>query len=510
MKRFVAVVTIVLAAAGAVQADTLAVWNNDNIYTAVRSNAVHSTEADISAGSLELGTGLVAPGDTWENALDSYVYTNVTSLSDAISSTHYYSFTVAPNAGKQVDYSDVFTRVTLNDSQSAGASLRIVLMSSATGFTDGDEIGSFVATTQPGMVSTITNSYDVSGVAALQNNPSEVEFRLYVIPNGGSYSRVALGHIFFVDNADDVRVEGIVEDSQSLPVLPLAMWDNDSLSGSETNSAVNTVAAGISAGDLAQSYRWYNSLAPWPNSLWALCSDLPGVTNLATAIAEDRYYSFTVTPDSQKILDFKNIAARITLNSAGNAGTSVTLFLMSSVTGFTDGDEIGSFVAVHDPNDGAATDNGLKEMDISGVAALQNITSEVEFRLYIVLNDTTSNRLGFGHIFFVDEQADLLVQGTIDDIPVPDIQPPEIIGWSRVSNNVMKLVVNAPSAANLYFPENKTDLVLGSWTNVAHSDDGVNAFVITNLSYSTAEGTNEVIYVHSNDAREFFRIKGVQ
>ena len=95
-------------------------------------------------------------------------------------------------------------------------------------------------------------------------------------------------------------------------------------------------------------------------------------------------------------------------------------------------------------------------------------------------------------------------------VVVPDpstpITPATIVGWSAVSNNVMKMVVDAPDAAENYYPKTAIDLGAGTWTNVAHSIDGFDPFVVTNLAYSAAEGTNEVIYVQANDTKGFFGI----
>lgn len=515
MKKIGFMIATALIAATSVQAETLALWENDNIYTATNSTPVDMVSTNVSASDLALGAGFAVPGDTWENALDTYLsdVSTITNLSSAIANNRYYSFTVTPNLGKQADYSNVAARVTLNDSNAAGASVQVVLMSSATGFMDGDEIGSFVAST---LNNDITDNglidIDVSALAALQDQPSPVEFRLYVVPISGSFSRVALGHIFFVDGTDDVRVDGLVEDSTELPIIKLASWENDNVTarGARSN-AVDTVASGVSASDLALSARWYNDLAPWPNSIWALCSDLPAITNLSESIASNRYFNITMDPDAGKQVDYTKVSVRITLNSAGTypgVGTSVKFVLMSSATGFNDGDEIGSFDAVHDTLGGTvnATDNGLLEMDISGVAALQNISDPVEFRVYVVLNDTTSARWSIGHIFYADNADDVVVTGRLEDAPVLPTKPATIVAITSVSSSLMKMVVNAPDAPALYYPLAKTDLVNSGWSMVAHSDDGVNPFVVTNLSYSTVEGTNEVIYVQASDAAKFFGI----
>ncbi|MEN8255356.1 MAG: hypothetical protein ABFR33_07795, partial [Verrucomicrobiota bacterium] len=89
------------------------------------------------------------------------------------------------------------------------------------------------------------------------------------------------------------------------------------------------------------------------------------------------------------------------------------------------------------------------------------------------------------------------------------VDPASIAEWSAVSNDVMKMVVDAPGPASRYHPEASTNLVEGGWARVPHSTNGLPPFVETNLSYSTAEGTNEVIYVETDaTSAEFFKIIG--
>lgn len=99
----------------------------------------------------------------------------------------------------------------------------------------------------------------------------------------------------------------------------------------------------------------------------------------------------------------------------------------------------------------------------------------------------------------------------IDGYGTPYVEPifdPEILDWSVYSNGVMRMVVNAPSTANRYSVQATTDLAILPFSNVAHSDNGVNPFVATNLAYSTAEGTNKVIYVETAGSAKFFKIIG--
>ena len=501
------ITAMVLLAAAAVQAETLALWENDNLTAPANSTPVDVVSTNnTTAGDLELGPGFSAPGTTWPNALDTGLNANATNLAAAIANSHYFSFTVEPVAGKQIDYSNVVSRITINALTNIGTSVQMVLMSSATGFTDGDEIGSFVATT-PDNSATDNGliALDVSSVSNLQDQASAVEFRLYAVLAGtpGSYNRLALGHIFFEDGADDVRVDGTVEDATSLPVVALAQWDLDGTAASSTTAPVDMVHSNMSSSSLDASANLSTSIG-WPDALGCFAENWRLSSSLEYALSVSNYFSFTLTPDAGKQVSYDNLAARFAVNCSGS--TDVKFHLLSSQTGFSTNSVLDSFNVVDSVTNYTPTIYA-HTFDL-GSSGLTNITGATEFRIYVT--SANGNRIGIGHTWSAADPDDLVVSGTIGDAPIPDILPPDIIGWTQVSNNVMKLVVNAPSSANLYFPENRTDLAIGSWTNVAHSDDGVNAFIITNLSYSTAEGTNEVIYVQSNDAQEFFRIKGVQ
>ncbi|RKX41496.1 MAG: hypothetical protein DRP64_11275, partial [Verrucomicrobia bacterium] len=91
---------------------------------------------------------------------------------------------------------------------------------------------------------------------------------------------------------------------------------------------------------------------------------------------------------------------------------------------------------------------------------------------------------------------------------VGSVDPATIIDGAVVSSNVIRLVVDAPGTADNYYPKFKEDLMDGDWAGVAHSNDGTNPFVVTNLLYSTADatGTNKVVYVPADTKTGFFRM----
>ena len=99
----------------------------------------------------------------------------------------------------------------------------------------------------------------------------------------------------------------------------------------------------------------------------------------------------------------------------------------------------------------------------------------------------------------------------VSSIAIPPTEAATIVS-STVSNNLMKIVVDTPSGVHLYHPMASSNLATGAWGSIPHSDDGVNAFVVTNLEYSTADasGTNEVIYVQVDYVQKFFKVDGEQ
>ena len=176
-------------------------------------------------------------------------------------------------------------------------------------------------------------------------------------------------------------------------------------------------------------------------------------------------------------------------------GTSVTsMDVTSLISGGFDSLKI-EFTA---GNTVSATFNGTAYDFGSGQTSYTG-TSEAE-------NHVMLGWFGDGDPGVTSAMFDNLLVTTIADPVAPIIHPATIVSLSVFSTNVMRMVVDAPDAAINYYPKTVEDLVVGTWTNAAHSINGSEPFVVTNLSYSTAEGTNEVIYVRADGATAFFGI----
>ena len=172
-----------------------------------------------------------------------------------------------------------------------------------------------------------------------------------------------------------------------------------------------------------------------------------------------------------------------------------------------------------------------RSMDLSGLGAvtLDLNGGQLITRSGVLLEDADSTfYIGAGELVFMGSlYEDVLAQVSgsnwiFDEYPSVferngdivvtsgSLKPATIVDWSLVSSDVMKLVVDTPAGAENYNVQSNVNLlVTAGWGNVPHSTNGLAPFVEANLAYSSAEGSNMVIYVQTDAASsEFFRIIG--
>jgi hypothetical protein len=83
-------------------------------------------------------------------------------------------------------------------------------------------------------------------------------------------------------------------------------------------------------------------------------------------------------------------------------------------------------------------------------------------------------------------------------------------GMTLLPNDILMLAISGASSPEYYYPESTTNLVDGVWERIPHSDNGVNEFIVTNLSYSTTDGPNRFIYMQQGtNSAGFIRIQSV-
>ena len=105
---------------------------------------------------------------------------------------------------------------------------------------------------------------------------------------------------------------------------------------------------------------------------------------LTEAVNDNCHFTWTVTPDSGYTVDYSSVdfwhflPERVT---GGVVWSSTILSFFSSATGFAEGDMIDQIDIDVQPTDGST--HGPLTFDLSGVAALQGVSTAVEFRIYI-------------------------------------------------------------------------------------------------------------------------------
>ena len=505
MKKLGIMIAIAMIAATAVRAETLALWDLDGL-------AANSSSATAKTNHINMSCSLLAAGmpsklDTsigWPDTIGTKAesWRLSSGLTYAISTNNYFGFTLTPDSGHMVSYSNLFVRFAVNNPND-NTDVTFYLLSDRTGFenTAAAVLGTFNVTNatylSDGTSTRFTKDFDLSAIAELQNAQGAIEFRVYVTSVNGS--RMAIGHDSFINGTDDLRVDGTIQYGYAL-----AQWDLTGTAANSTSAPVTTVHSDISSTALAASPVALASARIDPAVVWA---DAVGTkaenwrlgSSLQFALDEELYYSFTLTPDEGREATFNNISARLAVNNNGtNATSDVTFYLLSNQTGFTTNGVLSSFNATTDNTNNVPT-IFTYEFDLRE-SGLSNLTTATEFRIYF--SSVSGNRMGIGHPWNTADPDDLVVRGYLTGS-----LPASIVDWEFVSGgSVMKLVIDAPADPALYYPKGTTDLTIG-FSPVEHAATDAGPFdTITNLTVSTTEDGNKVIFVEATEGQKFFGI----
>lgn len=223
--------SILLAAflsAGTVQAAIVADYQfdsaSDPVFLSSSDADAGSVASDITAGAgatLDRGTENLA-GANGTSVME--VFSNsgtdqVNSLTDAVDHDVYFSFTLTPEAGTTLSFTNFDGLVRRSASSSTRGWL---LRSSLTGVTDLAEDSSISAFRAGAMESMTASagSLDLSGVAALQNIAGPVTFTIYTNPGTGS--SLPSGRFVDYDNITVSATVVVPEPSSAAALLGLA------------------------------------------------------------------------------------------------------------------------------------------------------------------------------------------------------------------------------------------------------------------------------------------------
>ncbi|MEM7453000.1 MAG: PEP-CTERM sorting domain-containing protein [Planctomycetota bacterium] len=128
---------------------------------------------------------------------------------------------------------------------------------------------------------------------------------------------------------------------------------------------------------------------------------------LAEAIAAESYYGFTLTNTSGSDVELESVGFNYWFTS-GFTGADFRIYAMSSLAGFTSGNEHG-FGQVLDNSRPTAGDQVFESFDITALGSLAS-GSSVDFRFYFVDNSTSNPRI---------HRLDDVTITTVNQIPEP-------------------------------------------------------------------------------------------
>jgi hypothetical protein len=191
----------------------------------------------------------------------------------------------------------------------------------------------------------------------------------------------------------------VLYDFGTVEAPTFASADNDPHS-TATHFSVNPTVMGVT-GTTSSSTNWLNTGDGNPAPEFA--QKPRGGADQAQAYANNAYWTFTIAPDADVTLSLQSLTFDLSIK---NSGRPISYYLASSLSGFDI--PIGS-VANNVTGPSAYT---TRTFDLSG-AEFQDITAEVEFRLYQWdqnLGGSAGSRWGFDNI---------VLNGTSVVIPEP-------------------------------------------------------------------------------------------
>jgi hypothetical protein len=185
-----------------VSAEILALWQNDALAGNEATVAANTLGADIDQATLGRGPGGTATGYLRTFAMR---LGNSATLANAITSNRYLTITMASDAGYEMNLTNMFIRMTSQNSSAANAR-NWVLFSDLTGLNPGDELASYVV--DAGGATPTLGDTPLGSISELQGI-TNVQFRLYVwgLPTG-EFNQNGIGRPTTADALDDLIISG--------------------------------------------------------------------------------------------------------------------------------------------------------------------------------------------------------------------------------------------------------------------------------------------------------------
>lgn len=194
----------------------------------------------------------------------------------------------------------------------------------------------------------------------------------------------------------------------------LVTWNfNDGTTNASATAANLTAGAFTSAGGLGSLAVTANStvravgdtgyVVTWTGASVAASGESGAITALD-------YFTFTLTPSAGHSLSIDQISFYAWMNTSGTLTDDYNYFVRSSATGAT---TLGTYTsALRVANNGTPTTANQYTLDLSGVTALQNVTTATTFTIGVYLDNASTSFMRIDSVS---------LSGTITPVPEPTV-----------------------------------------------------------------------------------------
>lgn len=469
-KKNIALTALILVLFSSTIYAQIATWHTIGINDTSTPLLVAGTDFNLDATSVGIGDGLIRT--TLANAFSTSPKVATTNDDSgeqtAIANGDYFEFSVNGKNNYTLSIEDIIFKARVSNT-SRWFLLRYKIGAGA--FQDaGTRIAYSGAAAGNGALQTI----DVSGITALQNVPAGtvITFRIYHGGAGNTSSTTAIGRSLTNLEAA-LSVNGNVKPATA-PTSILAWQLFDPLSaGNETSIEANVKNAGLETSSLVRGAGLRNKNSSnvditYPGAFVAgatVATAVAATTDIADAIANNLYFGFEVKPSANYKASLATLRSKI---RASGGGAKTWLWRYS-----TDGTNFTDLGAVY-YNAGTATAGvNMPDVDLSGIAGLQNLTpsTTVYFRLYVQGSNGTTGSTGLG--ISTDENTYVIsLNGTVEST-----LPVKLISFVGKNNgrNVLLNWATASERQNAYFEvlriqTDNSAVSLGKVTGSGNSD----------------------------------------
>jgi len=338
---------------------TLGRWQMCGLSGSTGSVNPTGVDANTTFSTLTRGGGLSS-----SSVSDGYRSSGFSTSNLNTSNNDYYEFTITPDAGYKISLSALKIR---DQRSTNNSSFDAYLRSSDDGYAS-NVVPSWLPST------TLTNrTLDLSGVAALQDRTTAITFRIY----GSDSNNISDTYGFFCQGTNSGNFRGIDVDGTAV-ALPVSIgrWQMCGLSGSTGSVNPTGVDANITLSTLTRG----------PGLLSSSVSDgyrSSGFSTSNLSTSNNDYYEFTITPDAGYKISLS--ALKIRDQRSTNSST------FDANLRFSDDGYASNVVASWLPS----TTLTNRTLDLSGVAALQDRTTAITFRIYGSDSNNTFDTYGF-------------------------------------------------------------------------------------------------------------------